>query len=66
MINILRYIFIDNGLSQIGLLQAARSWANAGVLLGTHVRRRVVSKQLNYRDEVSERSPTLTGILVLA
>ena len=41
--------------SQVGLLQTAHSWANAGVLLGARVRRRVAFKTINYRDEVSER-----------
>ena len=41
--------------SQVGLLQTAHSWANAGVLLVARVRRRVAFETINYRDEVSER-----------
>ena len=40
---------------QVGLLQTAHSWANAGVLLGARERRRVAFETINYRDEVSER-----------
>ena len=40
--------------SQVGLLQTAHSWANAGVLLGARVRWRVAFETINYRDEVSE------------
>ena len=32
--------------SQVGLLQTAHYWANAGVLLGAHVRRRVAFEKL--------------------
>ncbi len=42
-------------LIQVGLLQTAHSWGNAGVLLGARVRRSVALETINYRDEVSER-----------
>ena len=47
--------------SQVGLLQTAHSWANAGVLLGAHVRRRVAFETINYRDEVSERRKVIVN-----
>ena len=47
--------------SQVGLLQTAHSWANAGVLLGARVRRRVAFETINYRDEVSERRKVIVN-----
>ena len=41
--------------SQVGVLQTAHSWANAGVVLGARLRLRVAFETINYRDEVSER-----------
>ena len=43
--------------SQVVLLQTAHSWANAGVLLGARIRRRIAFEtiKLQYRDEVRER-----------
>ena len=49
--------------SQVGLLQAAHSWANAGVLLGARVRRRVAFETMNYRDEVSERKVIVNKLI---
>ena len=47
--------------SRVGLLQTAHSWANAGVLLGAHVRRRVAVETINYRDEVSKRRKVIVN-----
>ena len=47
--------------SQVGLLQTAHSWANAGVLLGARVRRRVAFETINYRDDVSERRKVIVN-----
>ncbi len=42
--------------TRVGLLQTAHSWADAGVLLGGRVRRRIAFETIiNYRDEVRER-----------
>ena len=51
----------DSLKSQVGLLQTAYSWANAGVLLGARVRRRVAFERINYRDEVSERRKVIVN-----
>ena len=47
--------------SQVGLLITGHSWANAGVLLGARVRRRVAFETINYRDEVSERRKVIVN-----
>ncbi len=47
--------------SQVDLLQTDHSWANAGILLGARVRRRVAFETINYRDEVSERRKVIVN-----
>ena len=47
--------------SRVGLLPTAHYWANAGVLLGARVRRRVAFEIINYPDEVSERRKVIVN-----
>ncbi len=47
--------------SQVGLLQTAHSWVNAGVLLGARVRRKVAFETIKYRDEVSEKRKVIVN-----
>ena len=59
-----RCIFVRAGFalkSHVGFLQTAHSWANAGVLLGARVRRRVAFETIKYRDEVSERRKVIVN-----